>query len=242
MKARFDVGTDVAMIGAWDEERGAQPFSDAEYARLSDTLDAEATQGHIFVLRTGGDGGGPVDVYVDEPVPPEAIERLTPIGEDLILALPSGTLDVDGVEYYRPKKPVVTRAGRVVALPPGDYTLRCYTAKDAEDSAPSARAERDLESVIGAEDLRYYERTTRAGCLTGLLLLLLFPALFPFFGWKVAFGDTAVAFVGYFIVREWLLRRNDRFARLRERVTAFRRGREGPTFVLELRKIGVRFE
>jgi hypothetical protein len=237
MKARFDAGTDIAMIGAWDAQRGAQPFSDAEYARLSDSLDAEATQGHLFVLRTGGDGSGPVEVYIDEPVPPDAIKHLTPLGEELILALPSGTLDVDGVEYYRPKKPDASRATRAVTVPPGDYTLRCYAAKDDEDAASTVRAERDLESVIGTEDLRYYERTTRAGCLTGLLLLLLFPALFPFFGWKVAFGVTAVAFVGYFNVREWLLRRNVRFARLRERVTAFRLGREGPTFVLELRQV-----
>ena len=238
MKARFDAGTDIAMIGAWDAQRGAQPFSDSEYARLSDALDAEAAQGHIFVLRTGGDGGGPVDVYIDEPVPPEAVANLTPLGDELILALPSGTLDVDGVEYYRPRKPDASRASRAIMLPPGDYTLRCYAANDEEDSGPAAaQSERDLESVIGAEDLRYYERTTRAGCLTGLLLLLLFPALLPFFGWKVAFGVTAVAFVGYFNVREWVLRRNERFARLRERVTAFRLGRDGPTFVLELRSV-----
>src|SRR4051812_16716169 len=105
MKARFDAGTDVAMIGAWDAERGAQPFTAEEFKRLSDTLDADATAGHIFVLHTGGDGGGAVDVYVDEPIPDATMARLTPLGDECVLALPSGSLIVDGVEHYRARKP-----------------------------------------------------------------------------------------------------------------------------------------
>ena len=234
MRARFDTGTDVAMIGAWDAARGAQPFSDAEYARLSDTLDAEANAGHVFVLRTGGDGGGPVDVYIGEPIPPEDMARLTPMDEAFVLAIPSGTLDVDGVEHYRSKKPDPGQASRAVAIPAGEYTLRCFSAKDGE-VAP--RSERDLEAAIGAEDLRYYQRTTKSGCVTGLLALLLFPLLLPFFGWKVAFGVTVVAVVGYFNVREWRLRRNERFAQLRRRITAFRLRHDEPVFVLELRRV-----
>ena len=76
MKARFDAGTDVAMIGAWDLERGAQPLSTDESRRLSDTLDRDAQKGHLFVLHTGADGGGPVDVYIDEPVPDETLSSL----------------------------------------------------------------------------------------------------------------------------------------------------------------------
>ena len=78
---------------------------------------------------------------------------------------------------------------------------------------------------------------TRGGCRTGALLLLLFPSLLPFVSWKVAFPITLVVVVGYFNVREWLLRRNERFARLRETIVAFRRGRRETTFVLELRRI-----
>jgi hypothetical protein len=235
MKARFDAGTDVAMIGAWDAQRGGQPFSTEEYERLSDTLDAEADGGHVFVLRTHADGGGPIDVYIDEPIPAELTDRLTLLGGEFVLALPSGTLMVDGVEYYRPKKPDAARSDRAVALPPGDYVLRCYAAKDEE--AATARSERDLETVVGADELRYYERVTRSGCLAGLLLLFLFPILGPFVGWKWAFGATVVVVVGYFNVREWMLRRNARFARLREAVTAFRLAHQDPTFVLELRRV-----
>jgi hypothetical protein len=235
MKARVDVGTDVAMIGAWDAQRGAQPFTAEEFKRLSDTLDADATEGHVFVLHTGADGGGPVDVYVDEPIPGETMARLTSLGGEFVLALPSGALVVDGVEFYRAKKPDVSRSDRAVTVPAGDYLLRCYTPPDEDAAKP--RSEKDLEAAIGADELRYYERVTRGGCLTGALLLLLFPVLLPFVGWKVAFPITLIVVVAYFNVREWVLRRNERFARLRETIVAFRLGRQEPTFVLALRRI-----
>ncbi len=236
MKARFDAGTDVAMIGAWDLGRDTQPFTPDEYRRLTDTLDSDAEQGHLFVLHTGADGGGPVDVYIDEPVPHEAMAGLTPLGHELILALPSGKLIVDGVEYYRARKPDATRSSRAVAVPPGDYLLRCYTPSDeAEDAAP--RPEHDLESIVGKAELRYYERVTRSGCLIGLVLLLLFPILGPLAGWRIAFATTVIAVIGFFYVREWVLRRNARFTRVREAVTAHRLGAQEPTFVLELRRI-----
>lgn len=236
MKARFDAGTDVAMIGAWDLERGAQPFAPEEYRRLSDTLDSDAEQGHLFVLHTGADGGGPVDVYIDEPVPDETMADLTPLGASLVLALPSGKLIVDGVEYYRARKSDATRSSRAVAVPAGDYLLRCYTPKDEEQEAAPG-TEHDLEAIVGKDELRYYERVTRSGCLVGLVLLLLFPVLGPLAGWRIAFATTIVAVIGFFYVREWVLRRNQRFTRVREAVTAHRLGAQEPTFILELRRI-----
>jgi hypothetical protein len=234
MKARFDAGTDVAMIGAWDAQRGVQPFTDEEFRRLSDTLDADADAGHIFVLHTQADGGGPVDVYVDEPIPTELMSRLTAQGGEFVLALPSGSLMVDGAECYRARKPDPTALPRAVSIPAGDYALRCYAANDEEDVVQ--RSEPDLETILGADDRRYYDRVTRGGCIVGALLLLLLPVLWPFFGWKVAFATTVIVVVAYFNVREWL-RRNARFARLRETVTALRLERQEPVFVLELRRI-----
>jgi hypothetical protein len=235
LKVRFDAGTDVAMIGAWDAQRGAQPFTAEEFKQLSDTLDADATRGHIFVLHTGADGGAPVDVYVDEPIPDATLARLTLMGDECVLALPSGSLIVDGVEHYRARKPDVGQADRAVSVPAGEYLLRCYTPPDEKEATP--QPEQDVPAIIGAEDLRYYERVTRGGCLTGALLLLLFPALLPFVGWKVAFPVTLGVVITYFSVRERLLRRNERFARLREQIVAFRLGHQEAAFVFELRRI-----
>lgn len=234
MKARFDAGTDVAMVGAWDAARGSVPFSAEEYERLADTLDADADAGHIFVLRTGADGGGPVDVYVDESIPAGVAERLTPIGNACVLALPSGSLVVDGAEYYRSRKPDRAVAERAATVPAGDYVLRCYAAEDGEQTTP--RPDPELETIIGKDDLRYYDRVTRGGCVTGALLLLLFPILWPVFGLKVAFTATIVVVLAYFYIREWVLRRNTRFARLRETITAARLQHAEPTFVLELHR------
>jgi hypothetical protein len=231
MKARFDAGTDVAMIGAWDARRGAQPFSANEFKRLSEVLDAESAAGHIFVVHTGGDGAGPVDVYIDEPVPSGLAARLTPIGGEFVLALPSGTLVVDGAELYRSPKATVTTPA--VTVPAGDYTLRCYEATEKEGAPPS---ERGLEAIVGPDELRYYDRVTRGGCAIGALLLLLLPALWPLLGVKVAFAVTVAVVVVYFNVREWMLRRNQRFLRLRDTITTLRLEQAEPTFVLELRR------
>jgi len=151
-------------------------------------------------------------------------------------ALPSGRLIVDGVEHYRARKPNAALASRAVSVPPGDYLLRCYTPPDGEQET-TPRFERDLEAIVGKDELRYYERVTRSGCLVGLALLLLFPVLGPLAGWRIAFATTVVAVVGFFYAREWMLRRNARFARLREAITAHRTGTREPTFVLELRRI-----
>lgn len=235
MRTRFDAGTDIAMIGAWDAARGAVPFSAAEYERLADTLDADADAGHLFVLRTGADAGGPVDVYIDESIPPELSERLTPLGDAFVLALPSGSLMVDGAEFYRSRKPDPGAATRAVAVPAGDYVLRCY-APEGEKRAPP-RPDHELATRIAPDDLRYYDRVMRGGCAMGALLLLLLPALWPFFGLRVAVTVTVVAVVAYFSIREWMLRRNERFARLRETITRVRLQGAGPTFVLELRRV-----
>ena len=223
------------MIGAWDAQRGVQSFTAEEFRQLSDTLDADATEGHVFVLHTGTDGGGPVDVFVDEPIPDATMARLTPLGEECVLTLPSGSLIVDGVEHYRARKPDAGQWDRAVSVPAGDYVVRCYAPSGEVETKPES--EQDLQAILGTADLRYYERMTRGGCLTGALLLVLFPVLLPFVGWRVAFPVTLAVVVAYFSVRERLLRRNVRFARLREKIVAFRLGHRAAAFVLALRRI-----
>lgn len=236
MKARFEASTKVAMVGAWDLARGEQPFSPEAMQHLSEALDADAAQGHLFVLDIGAEGAVPVDVYIDEPVPNDSTSRLTSVGDALVLAIPSGQLVVDGVEYYRSKKPDAARASRAITVPAGDYLLHCYTPRD-EAQGPAPGPAHDLEAIVGKDDLRYYERMTRSGCLVGLVLLLIFPIVGPLAGWRIAFATTVVAVIGFFYGREWILRRNARFARIREAITAHRLGAQEPAFVLELRRI-----
>lgn len=51
MKARIDAGTDVAMIGAWDAQRDSMPFTASELKHVSETLDADAAEGHVFLFK-----------------------------------------------------------------------------------------------------------------------------------------------------------------------------------------------
>lgn len=234
MKARIDAGTDVAMIGAWDAQRASKPFTASELTHVSETLDAEAAEGHLFLFRTGADGGGPVDVYIDEAIPGEVQERLVSSGGEFLLAIPSGALVVSGAEEYRSGKPGITGPQSSVTVPAGDYALRCYGLKD-DELAP--RSEEDLRKLVGSADLKYYDRANSRGCLGGALTLLLFPVLsFPF-GWKVALVITAVVFLGFFPAREWLLKRNARYQRLHNVVPVFRLKNQDPTLVLALRPI-----
>lgn len=235
MKARFDAGSDIATIGAWDAQRDSAPLTATELKRLSGVLDTDAAQGHVFLLRTGGDGGGPIDVYVDEAIPAEIQEHLAPAGDEFLLVLPSGRLVVDGAEHYRSPTPRAARSNGSIAVPAGHYSVRCFTPK-TEEQAP--RSEDALRSLVGAADLAYYDRVNLRSCLSGALTLLLFPVLaFPF-GWKVALPITAVVFVSFFHVREWVLKRNARYQRLNQVVPAFRIRNQDPVLVLELRSIG----
>jgi hypothetical protein len=231
MKARLDVGTDVAMIGAWDAQRGSTPFSAAELQRVPETLDGDAANGHLFFVRMGGDGGGPAEVYVDEVIPPDVQDELIPVGDEFLLELPSGKLVVDGVEHYR-ASPAAPNGS--VAVPAGHYSVRCYIARDAEQPA---RSEEALKARVGSAEVAYYDRMNAVGCLGGASTLLLFPILaFPL-GWKIALAATVVVFISFFHVREWVLKRNPRYQRLDRVVPAFRRENQDPMFVFELRSI-----
>lgn len=235
MKARFDAGTDAAMVGAWDAARNTQPFTSAEFKRLSSTLDADAADGHIFLIHTNADGGGAIDAYIDEAIPSDVAERLELLAGEFLLALPSGALIVDGAEYYRARKPDPKMADRVVTVPPGDYAVRCYVANDDEEATP--KSELELLNVVGSEDLAYYDRMNKTGCLVGGSTLLLFPLLsFPL-GWKWALGITLVVFLAFFHARQWILERNARYTRLTTVVSAFRLEQQDPSFVLEFRSI-----
>jgi hypothetical protein len=234
MKARIDAGSDIATIGAWDAQRDATPLTAAEQKHFPETLEADAAKGHLFLVRTGGDGGGPIDLYVDEAIPGEVRARLVPKSGEFLLALPSGRLVVDGAEYYRSARPQAAGANGSVAVPAGQYSVRCYVAKDEEETPESEEA---LTELVGSAELSYYDRVNRTGCIAGALILLLFPILsFPL-GWKLALPITAVAHLGLFHVRDWLLRRNARYRRLNEVVPAFRIENQDPVLVLELRSV-----
>ena len=236
MKARIDTGSDVAMIGAWDAQRGSTPPGPAERKLSLEALEADAADGHLFLVHTGGDGGGPLDVYVDEAIPAAVVERYVSAGREFLLTVPSGRLIVGGAEYYRSPTHQADGGGSL-ALPAGQYAVRCYVPRD-EESVPES--EEALKTLVGSGELAAYDRYNRIGCIGGLSTLLLFPLWASLVGWKLGLAIAAVVFVGFFHVREWVLKRNLRYRRLNEIVPAFRTANQDPWLVLQLRSVGDR--
>ena len=237
MRARFYAGNDAATIGAWDAARNARPFGTGESFRLTTALESDAAAGHIFLINTHADGGGPAEAYIDEPLPAELAERLTLLPGEYWLELPTGALVVDGTEFYRTSDGTPGLAKPIAQVPPGDYAVRCYV-DNADEEIVQRGPESELEDVVGHDELAYYDRTNKLGGLAGGgAPLALFAILWPLIGWKFALTIGAVAFLSFFHVREWVLKRNARYARLRDVVTAYRLGSGEPQIVLELRRV-----
>jgi hypothetical protein len=234
MKARVDAGTDVAMIGAWDAGGNASPFTAAERGDHLQSLEREASEGRLFLIHTGGDGSGPVDVYVDEAVPAPVHARVRPIAENVLLSVPGGALTVGGVEDYRSDELRLTGPGSVLQIPAGNYALRCFVPRDPEQESS---AEQLLREAVPADDIKYYDRINSRGCAAGALTPLLFPLLALVIDWRIALAITAAVFLSFFPVREWSLKRNARYQRLHDIIPRARLEHEDPMAILELTRV-----
>ena len=232
MIRRIDAGTDVAMLGAWDAARDDVPLN-GDAGALADVLERDAADAHLFLIHTGGDGGGPVDVYVDEDVPAQPKKGARAVGETFLLSVPTGRLVVGGAEDYRRRDRRITGEQSAVDVPPGEYAVRCYAGPD-EAAAPS---EVELQARVGAAELAWFDRTNMRVLLGGVATLLLFPLLAIAFGWKVALAITLVVFFGYWPLAERLFKRSERYQALDRIVTAHRLANEPAALLLELRPV-----
>jgi hypothetical protein len=235
MRARIDAGTDVAMMGAWDARRDGGTLAKTMPRDILAVLEQEAASGHLFLIHTGADGGGPVDVVVDEPISPEELGRLQPVEGLRRLSVSSGMLRVAGVESYRAPNPVPAGVGEI-AIPSGDYAISAFVPLDPEGEAPSESA---LRQQVGANELRRYDRINLAVVMGGfaapsLALLLLVPSM----GWKVAVAAAVAIFLAWFPATQWILRRSPSYTRLHATAVEFRLRQGPPAIVLSLRRLG----
>jgi hypothetical protein len=233
MRARVDAGTDVAMIGAWDARRDEERFSPDKFSQVHALIEADASSGDLFLIHTGADGGGPVDVVIDEPIAAEELAHLKPIEGLRRLAVPTGALRIGGLEYYRAPKPR-GRPGEL-AIPAGQYAVSAFVPADDEAEAPSEAA---LRNEVGADRLKVYDRINMGVVMGGFaapsLALLL---LVPDFGWKIAVPVAVAAFLAWFPATQWLLRRSRVYTQLHEAAIDFRLRQGPPSLVLSLRKL-----
>ncbi|MBI3098234.1 MAG: hypothetical protein HYY93_08345 [Planctomycetes bacterium] len=236
MRARVDAGTDVAAIGAWDMIHGSVPGPGAGGGDRSQFLEGEASEGRLFLIHTGADGGGPVDIRVDEAGPDPTLDGLIPIGGTHLLSIPTGGLIVDGAEYYRPTHPEpASAAGRAVQVAPGDYEVRCWWGTGEEGASGS---EKELEVLVGREEVRYFDRANHFGCLAIMVFnstLLIGLALW--IGWIRAMAITVACSLLSLHLLERLVNLSARYRRLDAVIPTFRIGHQPATLVLVLRRV-----
>jgi hypothetical protein len=101
MKARVEAGTDIARIGAWDASRNDTVVAKRWGKEWDRMLEEDAARGDLFLIDTGADGGGPIDVYCDTEVPPEARAHTRLVAGEFLVCVPTGRLMVGGLEDYR---------------------------------------------------------------------------------------------------------------------------------------------
>ena len=244
MHKRVDAGTDVAMIGAWDAGRGAMPFSSDQQRKYRKSLEKEATAGHIFLIHTGADGGGPVDVYVHEAVPEDVRKSTRALAGEFLVTVPSGRLVVAGAEDFRSEEVSDGDESNIVIVPAGDYAVRCHVNDDEEAAGEFNSLRECEEKVLTPEEREYYHRRNYgelALILVGWGLFLLFLPMARKWGWKIALPVTLVIAVPYF---HWLDRRarrrteaNARWQEINRKVSDAWEQSQARTFVLELRKL-----
>lgn len=238
MRKRIEAGTDIAMIGAWDISRNAVVLTENWGRKYEDALERDTRAGHLFLIHLGGDGGGPIDVFVDEEIPPSLQKHVTRKPSEFLLRIPTGRLMIGGVEDYRSAKTQITGEESMVKVPFGDYLLTCFVGEEEAELHQPTQAE--LEQAVGAEDLRYIKRIDRNGCL-GYLTFLLFPALCPLVGWIWALIITVIVVPTFFYIREVaFLNRNQRYQRINKAINAAHlaaSAKDSPILVFQLRKV-----
>jgi hypothetical protein len=242
MHARVDAGTDIAMIGAWDQSRGALALGPRGHS--PEALELEAAEGHLFFIRTGADGSGAVDVYVDQDIPEGLRANARRADGEFLIRIPSGKLTVAGVEEYGSPGSPAAGGDVAISVQPGDYRLVCYIGHDDDDS-PAGPSIRELEqSLLSADDRDYWSRIQSSELrtvLVGYSLLLLFPLLVYPLGWKISVAITAAIFLTYFyFVARGTARKektDQRWLRINRMLTEGFLHSQRPTFSLHLRRI-----
>lgn len=207
MRRRVEVGTDVALLGAWDESCGVVDFKSLSMTQASDLLDADANSGKLFLMELGADWGGGAEVYVNEEVEPEFQSQLRQVGDECLVSLPSGRMIVGGVEDYRSAEQSITSAASVVPVAPGDYGIRCFLRAEEEGEVPDASDPKEVEAAMGSELYAHYQKWNRRSTW-GLWLLLLFIPITYWIGWIVGAVATIAIVVAYFHLSERLQRRD----------------------------------
>ncbi len=208
MKARAFTGTDIATVAVWDAARQADVLPAGKDRAREAAIAADLAAAALFVIHTGGDGSGAVDIYVDEEPPADVLAGFRPVGAEHRFTLASGKLAADGLEYYRVDAKHAALK-QVIEVPAGDYGIRCHSIKD-EEAAGAQPDSRKMDEAIGEESARYFNRVQKRGAL-GCWMILLAPVLWPLLGGMWAAGIVLAIMLGWSQLHEYGVARDRRY-------------------------------
>lgn len=239
MKQRVDAGTDIALIGVWDQARSRDVIPKVSMKQYKEILSTDAEQGHIFLLRLGGDWGGPIDVYVDSSMESRIKRKLKELPGEFLLSAPSGRVIVGGAEDYRSSETKITSESSVVSLQPGQYGLKCYMLKSDSGEIPDTPSPEVIETAVGKESYAYYQSRNRWSTRGFWLFLLFLPCTF-WFGWIVGIVATLGIVLAFFHLVEWYLKRDPKYVEIDKAVVAAiveSQEKMPPSFAIKLRRL-----
>lgn len=216
------------MLGVWDSDLvPPKDFSLKDVGKLAERL---------IPIPTGADGGGYIDVYIDESMP-KYVERFASdvLGETTI-SESSGRLIVAGAEsFHRGEQP---NSKNSLELPPGRYAIKISVIGDDADDYFSRNTEKELAESVGTESVEFFDKTNARVLISGVLsTIAVFAAALAFSKWYWAVISAVVWFVLWFNILSMILERSPRYKKLSETIAEYRLANEPPTFVIELRRM-----
>ena len=165
MVARIDTAPESGLLVVHDAGF-ALPVVDRD--RMEE-LEHDAAAGKVFFLASEDPSRFRVDVYIDEPQPPELHQDFQALGGSFLLDLPSGRLVVAG---YSPTSVSVDETP--IAVPNGAYVLTLMERRAFD----GRRHEKEMVALVGDADWRFSKRTTYLGLLGCLPTIIALGSLF----------------------------------------------------------------
>lgn len=212
MPTRVDTGTDIATIGIWDPVRERHDLSNAKSADYEAALRSEARAGRLFYINTGGDGGYPVDIFVDESPEADLLDVYTTIDPPFLIISESGRLIAGGVEDFVSATKRITSPKDEVPVPAGRYALTLHQLDEEKLAA-------NLERTIGDEDYAYYEQRS-SGIPWGCLLFVIAIVVLLLQYWILSISLVGV-WVAYLLIRTRMRSADVRLQDISARIAEF---------------------
>lgn len=222
-------GTDAAMIGIWDAGTPGDDLRLRPFSEYFDAINADARDGKLLYVNTGGDGSYSVGIVVGRgQAPADLAAWYRPVERTLYLQAPTGRIVAGGLEDYRNSKPQITTDASVCDVGPGSYQVFAYQLTDDEE-----RIDDEMASLVGDDALRYYY-TRPDGCAPALVLVA--AGLFASFVWSWWSMAIAVPLaVGYAVYRSYVNSRDETFIAVGKVIKAW--DDQHPLFLFVLERV-----